>query len=349
MLEQHRTFVLRREHLVLITDEQGRICIGTHDGTFHCDEVLAISMLRLLPDYEDALIVRTRDLTKLGSCDILVDVGAEYDAERLRFDHHQRGFTDTMEGYATKLSSSGLVYKHFGVRVIREIVGPGFSDAVVQKIYKKAYVDFMEHIDGIDNGVSVTSDIPMYKIETHLPARVGRLNPSWNEDDSPEALNARFSRALELVSTEFVDFVMPLAESWWPARQLVETAFGQREGTHSSGQVMVLTQYCPWIAHLFDIEEEEGVLGMVKYVLYQDQKGQWRIHAVPEKVGSFASRLGLPERWRGLRDAALCDVSGIPGCTFVHANGFIGGNVTLEGAIHMADCSLKDVEANPTN
>ena len=32
--------------------------IGTHDGAFHCDEVLACFMLKQLPEYEDALVIR---------------------------------------------------------------------------------------------------------------------------------------------------------------------------------------------------------------------------------------------------------------------------------------------------
>ena len=38
--------------------------IGTHDGSFHCDEVLAISMLSTLPAYKpspNTFIVRTRN------------------------------------------------------------------------------------------------------------------------------------------------------------------------------------------------------------------------------------------------------------------------------------------------
>lgn len=35
--------------------------IGTHSGVFHCDEALACYMLKLLPEFEDAEIVRTRD------------------------------------------------------------------------------------------------------------------------------------------------------------------------------------------------------------------------------------------------------------------------------------------------
>jgi uncharacterized UPF0160 family protein len=33
-------------------------------------------------------------------------------------------------------------------------------------------------------------------------------------------------------------------------------------------------------------------------------------------------------------------VSGVPGCVFVHASGFIGGNATYEGALEMARLSL---------
>ena len=45
--------------------------------------------------------------------------------------------------------------------------------------------------------------------------------------------------------------------------------------------------------------------------------------------------------WRGLKGAELGEVAGIPGCVFVHINGFIGGNETFEGALKMAATSLK--------
>jgi len=35
-------------------DSEGRKVIGTHNGTFHCDEVLACFMLRTLEAYRDA-------------------------------------------------------------------------------------------------------------------------------------------------------------------------------------------------------------------------------------------------------------------------------------------------------
>lgn len=36
--------------------------IGTHNGVFHCDEALACFMIKQLPEYTDAEIIRTRDI-----------------------------------------------------------------------------------------------------------------------------------------------------------------------------------------------------------------------------------------------------------------------------------------------
>lgn len=338
------------------------VFIGTHSGTFHCDEVLAIVMLRILPEYKDAAIVRTRDKTILDQCDIVVDVGAEYESGNHRYDHHQRGFDHTMEGYNTKLSSSGLIYKHFGKRVIDLVINrkvsasvdstvtinpkadgtvTNFDESVVEKLYIKVYEDFMESIDGIDNGVTHAEGNLNYKIESHLSARVGRLNPSWNIESDNEDMGKRFSMALQLVSTEFYDYLIGLAESWWPGRLLVEEAFEKRFENHPSGGIIVLERYCPWIAHLEDIESDFNLPKVVKYVLYMDNHGAWRIHAAPVSSGSFTSRLPLPEAWRGLREKELDAVTEIDNCAFVHANGFIGGNKTFEGTLQMG---IKSIE-----
>ena len=64
--------------------------IGTHNGTFHCDEALACFMLKQLPEYKHADIIRTRNPEELSKCDVVVDVGGVYDADKHRYDHHQR-------------------------------------------------------------------------------------------------------------------------------------------------------------------------------------------------------------------------------------------------------------------
>lgn len=76
--------------------------------------------------------------------------------------------------------------------------------------------------------------------------------------------------------------------------------------------------------------------------MQDDRENTWRIQAVSIGPGSFQNRLSLPAAWQGLRDAELSEASGIFGCTFVHASGFIGGNKSYDGALDMARQSLAE-------
>ena len=59
--------------------------IGTHNGIFHSDEVLACAMLKnYVPEFQDAKIIRSRDPEVWKTTDILLDVGGIYDPEKHR-------------------------------------------------------------------------------------------------------------------------------------------------------------------------------------------------------------------------------------------------------------------------
>ena len=88
--------------------------------------------------------------------------------------------------------------------------------------------------------------------------------------------------------------------------------------------------------------EEKGERGApIKYCLYEDEKGNWRVQCVSVAPGSFENRRSLPAAWRGMRDSELDKIAGIDGCIFVHSSGFIGGNTTREGAMAMAAKALE--------
>ncbi|XP_059688816.1 MYG1 exonuclease [Gavia stellata] len=326
--------------------------IGTHDGTFHCDEVLACYLLRLLPRYrphstprQDAEVVRTRDPQRLAQCDVVVDVGGEYDPERHRYDHHQRSFTQSMRSlrpdkpWTTKLSSAGLVYCHFGSQILAGLLGQPEDGPIVTALYDKLYENFVEEIDAIDNGIAQAEGEPRYALTTTLSARVGHLNPRWNDPD--QDTEAGFKRAMELVGGEFMDRLDYYHRAWLPARALVEEAIRRRFEVDASGVVLELPQGgCPWKEHVFSLEQELALPEPLQLVLFPDRSGQWRVQSVPAGPHTFQSRLPLPEPWRGVRDEALSQLAGIPGCVFVHASGFIGGNRTREGALEMARRTL---------
>jgi uncharacterized UPF0160 family protein len=102
------------------------------------------------------------------------------------------------------------------------------------------YATLIEELDAIDNGIEV-SDAPLrYKVTTTLSSRIGRLNPSWNKPNTPEAMNERFREAMLVATGEFVDRARGFIESWWPAREIVARALECRQSVHPSGQVILL-------------------------------------------------------------------------------------------------------------
>ncbi|XAR70123.1 hypothetical protein NMG60_11026885 [Bertholletia excelsa] len=320
--------------------------VGTHNGSFHCDEALGCFMIRLTDKFSGAEIVRTRDPQVLDTLDAVLDVGGVYDPSRDRYDHHQKGFEEVFgHGFTTKLSSAGLIYKHYGMEIIAKELQLDEGHPDVHLLYLAIYKSFMEAIDAIDNGINQfdTDQPPRYVNNTHLSSRVGRLNLDWMEpDQSFEKENEAFSRAMALAGNEFLESVRFHAKSWLPARSIVMECIEARKDIEPSGEIMVLNRFCPWKLHLFELEEEMKIDPPIKYVLYQDDRSKhWRVQAVAISPDRFESRKPLPSHWRGLRDNELAKESGIPGCVFVHMSGFIGGNQTYEGALSMARAALK--------
>ncbi|KAH8102640.1 GAMM1 protein [Cristinia sonorae] len=320
--------------------------IGTHNDTFHCDEALAVYLLRRTDRYAGADLKRTRDSAVLATCDIVVDVGGVYDESKQLFDHHQRGFTEVFgHGFNTKLSSAGLVYKHFGQEIIANTLQINLGDTKVNTLWLKLYKEFIEAIDAIDNGISQypADQQARYRSRTDISSRVGHLNPAWNESVDSTSVDALFLKASDLVGGEFFGRLGYYANAWLPARDLVAAALKKRTEVASSGKIVLFDQFAPWKEHLFELEPEFGITADNQpiYVIYPDETGgNWRVQAVPVSSESFESRKALPEAWRGVRDSELSKLSGIDGCIFVHASGFIGGNSTKAGALKMATTAL---------
>jgi len=167
-------------------------------------------------------------------------------------------------------------------------------------IYYYIYTNFIEPIDGIDNGIPIVDGVkPRYKSSTDISSRVKHLNPAWNDQETKP--DAQFRKSSELVGTEFVDRVNYSVKHWLPAHQIVKQAVDERKKYRSEGDVIVLQQPCPWGTHLFELEDELKINGLIKYVLFSD-RSNWRVQCVPITDGGFENRISLPEPWQGKRD-----------------------------------------------
>ena len=240
-----------------------------------------------------------------------------------------------------------MVYRHYGREVIKAYY-PDLIDDQLELAYTKMYSSFMEAIDAIDTGVEQYPEGTqvLYKDRTGLSSRVSRVNPRWNEIDESTGKrpdeNKRFEIASAMCGEGFLSILGQVVESDIPARAFVEQALLSRKDVDESGEIVKFESGgLPWRSHLYELEKIHDVDPLIKFVLYTDVAGMWRVQAVTVEGRGFENRLSLPEEWRGVRDEDLAKIASIEGCTFCHAAGFIGGNKTFEGAREMARVALQ--------
>ena len=126
-------------------------------------------------------------------------------------------------------------------------------------------------MDAVDNGISqYSSDVPpRYRMRTDISARVGHLNPAWNQSVDAQVVDvcanchnviltairtltrsslvqAQFLKASALVGDEFIGRLDYYANSWLPARDLVLAGLKARTDVDPSGKIILFEQFAPW-------------------------------------------------------------------------------------------------------
>lgn len=301
----------------------------THSGSFHCDEVLAYSMIRYL--YGNAHVLRTRDDKVIASFagredTFVVDVGGIFNPQRRQYDHHQSTFTETFDERSTiSLSSSGLVYKYHGDDILKKFLDkrfPSVSYDIIPALKVKMYDGWMKHIDANDVGVSAGN---MFAVSSAIYSRVGRMNLNWNHPDKndPRKIDEAFLRAADIVISEFLDMLWTTVNDHFLSEQIVREAMMTCPSEHT----LILPFYCPWKGHVVRLERELGK--SFTYVAgpeTDDVNGKWRLHTIP--TTGFVNRQVIPTHFRKKE-----------GVTFIHNAGFIAAAVSKEVCLSLAqDC-----------
>ena len=247
---------------------------------------------------------------------------------------------------------------HFGKPIIALETGLDEGSEQVDILWNKIYEDFIEALDAHDNGISVYDPSDTEHLQKRfndggigLGSLIGDFNANF-EDSSPgrtpeeaqAAEDARFLQASFLMGSSFLRKLQYYHRAWLPARTLVHEAYDARRGYEPKGRLVLFPRGCPWKDHLYTLEAKNLDEEKVLYVLYPESEhegAKWRVQAVSLSKDSFESRKPLPDSWRGMRDDQLSELSGIKGCIFAHASGFIGGNNTREGALEMAKKAIE--------
>ncbi len=284
----------------------------THNGTFHADDIFATATLSLLLD-GNIEVIRTRDEEIIQTADYVYDVGGEYDPDRNRFDHHQKGGAGAREN-GIPYAAFGLVWRTYGEKLCG-------SSALAQKIDEY----FIQSIDANDNGISTyevnDNNIGPITIENIFSS----FRPTYNE---PEEYDAQF---LELV--EFAKKVLQRkiikAQAELQASTIVEEAYTNA----SDKRVILLDGKYPFFDTLFTHPEP-------LYVVAPGIGTTWRVMTINKENKSFENRKSLPESWAGLRDQELAIVTGVPDATFCHNGRFLAVAGSREGALKLAELAV---------
>ncbi len=275
------------------------ILCGTHSGGFHADDVLALALIREFRD-RDAVVVRTRDLAVLARCDVVFDVGGEFDPARGRFDHHQ-------VEYRGALSSAGMVLDWLSA-----------EGRVEPKLAARLRAELVDWVDAVDNGKRTPErGIPCFT------TIVGNFN---DDTDDGHDLDARYRDAVAFAQ-RYVRGIRAGHEREARARELVMEAM--EAAVAAKRRTLFLDEYLPWKGTYF---EHGGADHPTDFVL-MPVEDSWRIIGVPPEPGSFAQKVPLPAAWAGLVDDELSAVVGVPGARFCHKNRFVAVFATREAAL----------------
>lgn len=284
----------------------------THSGSFHADEVFAVSTLQLHFGVENVEVTRTRDESTIATGDIVVDVGGVYDAGLQRFDHHQNGAPTRENGIP--YAAFGLVWKHYGEAVV------GSPEAAAE-IERKLVLP----IDANDVGVSLYDVNDKGITPATLQDILSLWRPTWG---SVGGTDSAFAEVCGL-ARDILSRAVAHAKSDLEHKHYVESVYQTAEDK-------VVLVFDKSVSTHFLIEHPEVIVA-----IYPSEEGdRWSAAMVRKNFDSFEPRAKFSESWTRLRGAELAASSGIEDAVFCHKARFLFVAKSREGAIEAANKAL---------
>jgi len=270
---------------------------GTHDGSFHADEVCACALLLLFDLIDKDKIFRSRDQTTINQCEYVCDVGGIYDPKIKRFDHHQKE-------YSGELASAGMILLY--------LKNQAFID---QTLYEHLNYSLIKNVDAHDIGKTENRGYSFSQI-------IANFIPIDYNASSKERLSA-FLKAVEFAYAHL--------------KRMQERFFYSKKCSHKVKKAMepnkkylLFEESIPWLDAFFELGGESH---KALFVVMPTQT-HYKLRAIPPDSNSrMKVRFPLPLEWAGLHDRDLQKVSKIDGAIFCHKGRFISIWKTKEDAI----------------
>ena len=285
------------------------LMVGTHDGAFHADELLALSIIQEdLPEGWKISVTRTRDKELLDACDLVIDVRGG------KFDHH---------GPDNRRMPNGI--PHCAASLILEACE---EDPAVRNIL----LDQMVYaVAAQDNGFELPQGICPSKLSF-----ITSMNPTWLEEQeirekaqkegkefkSEDLFNFVFNRAFGIVDVIYKR-ARAQAKAVIEARTVCDCS--QRIPLTQGGYVLDLPFFVPWLNWAYGNPE-------CKAAMYPDKDGIV-VRVASKTPGKFVQRANWPIEWGGKEGAELEQTSTIKDAVFCHRGLFLAKFKHREAAL----------------
>jgi uncharacterized UPF0160 family protein len=220
--------------------------LGTHNGSFHADEVTACALMLVFDLIDEDKIVRTRDPELLKKCEYVCDVGGVYDPAQKLFDHHQAD-------YRGRMSSAGMLLLYLKEQGV---------------LSNKQYDHFNSHlfsgVDDHDNGLD--PQIPGLATYSHIMANFTPIQ----YDASPEEQDACFHQALAFARGH-LSRMFDRYQYIQSCREVVAEEMAKKN------QYLMFTKPIPWMDTFFD---SGGLYHPAQFVI-MPTGNHWKLRGIP--------------------------------------------------------------------
>lgn len=291
---------------------------GTHNGIFHCDEVVGIAILEIAHMNTAAYVVRTRNIDELNKLNIVIDIGGGV------FDHHKAGF-NVCRHTGEKYASAGLIWKNFSEEAIRNVMTEEcifIDDDEIKTIKEQIDREVIIPIDMEDNGE---------KVSNHTFSFIPKFLPPWmeaqNYDDAFRRVEAIVFEILkEIIKDKVVQVV-------------TKKELQKRYDCINDGILEIPAQTIPWLEDVVSYNQTHNY--NVKFVIFPYPAGGWAAQSVPPSIEKkFEQLVPFPEEWAGGNEQTLPVISGIWDATFCHNGCFFARAKTKESVIEMCKIAM---------
>ena len=310
--------------------------IITHSERFHADEVFASSLINFLFPIDE--IIRTRDNTVIlsGQKDkntFVIDVGEKYNVSLNNFDHHQTDFNAVFnEKQWIKMSSCGLIWKHFGRDIIFKLGKNEFDielDASdVEIMWLKLYQTLFLCIDANDNGIKQYKNIRDLNFKNNMG--VYDIIAGYNRNIRDEELQlSQFKKAMDMAFEIFYNKIQYLIEEkklydkYLPDFLEALERAGNKQYIYVDDDDIMVERY------LTDYDKEVKI----KFMISKRYENHYRIYTRRKKNSGFELEKSLISQ-----DNAKYLVGN--DLIFIHKAGFVGASKTINAAQKIINASL---------